>query len=119
MRYFAEVDLVSSRVLSQFSITECPSVLTSDAISLFMEIPAVLSEGCYYLEAGEIKGCVDYTVETIPVPAFIYIEGVEYYVTETPSFQFNSPGQYEITVFPENSNYANKVFQYAYQPPEL
>lgn len=40
----------------------------------------------------------DYTLDALPLPCTVTIEGVEYSVTEQPTFAFNYPGTYTISV---------------------
>ena len=52
-------------------------------------------------DAGDYTQCETYTVDTIPVPCEIHIEGVKYNIGEsdpTPTFEFDAPGTYTIHV---------------------
>ncbi|GAA3704449.1 hypothetical protein GCM10022421_09070 [Oceanisphaera sediminis] len=40
----------------------------------------------------------DYTLEALPIPCTVTIEGVEYHCTEQPEFEFDAPGTYVILV---------------------
>jgi hypothetical protein len=55
----------------------------------------------YINGSGEHTLCESYTVDTIPVPCEIYIEGVKYEIgvgEPTPAFEFDAPGSYTIYV---------------------
>lgn len=51
----------------------------------------------------------DYTISTIPVPCTAYIEEIEYTITSSPTFEFDAPGDYEITI-DAGPSYLRKVF---------
>lgn len=57
----------------------------------------------------------DYTLESLPLPCTVTIEGVEYAVTEQPTFSFNYPGTYIISV-DAGVRYLQKEFEIDYQP---
>lgn len=57
----------------------------------------------------------DYTLEALPLPCTVTIEGVEYQVTEQPTFQFNYPGTYKISV-DAGVRYLRREFDFDYQP---
>lgn len=58
------------------------------------------SEATHYVvhETGTLHEKADYTLDAIPLPATITIEGVTYEVSEQPTFEFDVPGTYNIQV---------------------
>lgn len=50
------------------------------------------------LEYHTIKPKHDYSLDTLPLPCVISIEGLEYRITEKPEFEFELPGEYLIEV---------------------
>lgn len=53
----------------------------------------------------------DYTLENLPLPCTITIEGVSYEVTEQPTFEFDVAGEYIIEV-DAGVEYLKKEFKY-------
>lgn len=68
-------------------------------------------------ETGTLHEKADYTLDAIPLPATITIEGVSYEVTEQPTFEFDTPGVYIIQV-DAGPHFLKKEFEIDYQPPE-
>lgn len=64
----------------------------------------------YVNEQKKLMPRVDYTIDNIPAPSIVYIEGVRYEVTETPQIKFDYPGEYKIEVIPEDPKYMQKEF---------
>lgn len=63
----------------------------------------VIGEGAddtHYVELTHhsIKPKQDYTLEALPLPCTVEIEGVRYPVEGQPDFEFDAPGRYEIEV---------------------
>lgn len=56
----------------------------------------------------------DYTLDTLPLPCTLTIEGVDYYCTEQPTFEFNYPGVYKIKV-DAGAAFLKKEFEIDYQ----
>ena len=52
----------------------------------------------YINNGGEVTPCESFTIDSIPLPCVITIEGVKYEVTTEPTFEFDAPGTYEIHV---------------------
>lgn len=73
-----------------------------------------LSTTHYINSQDEAAPRIDYTVDSLPLPCSIYIEGVEYPVTEQPVFEFDAPGVYVIGV-DAGAAYLEKVFAIDYQ----
>lgn len=57
----------------------------------------------------------NYTLEALPLPCTVTIEGVEYEVTAQPEFTFNYPGTYKIKVN-AGVRFLEKEFEIDYQP---
>jgi hypothetical protein len=57
----------------------------------------------------------DFTLESLPLPCTVTIEGVEYPVTEQPTFEFSAPGIYLVQV-DAGPAYLKKEFSLDYQP---
>lgn len=56
---------------------------------------------------AELKA--DYTINSLPIPCTATIEEIEYSITSQPTFEFDSPGEYEIEV-DAGPAYLRKVF---------
>lgn len=67
------------------------------------------------LPARVIKRRTDYTLNHLPLPCLVTIEGVEYEVTKQPTFEFDVPGTYTIQV-DAGPRYLKKEFTLDYQP---
>ena len=64
----------------------------------------------HYMAEGELLTLrKDYELLDIPLPCTISIEGVQYAVTEPPTFTFDAPGSYDIFVRPADAQYRDKV----------
>lgn len=57
----------------------------------------------------------DYTLESLPIPCTITVEGVVYECNEQPTFVFDAPGIYTISVDAGPAYYL-RDFTYDYQP---
>ncbi|MAY42272.1 hypothetical protein [Neptuniibacter sp. UBA847] len=51
----------------------------------------------------------DYTIDALPIPCTARIEDIEYSITSQPTFEFDSPGDYEIEI-DAGPAYLRKVF---------
>lgn len=69
-----------------------------------------------YIEEGVLHPCADYSLDALPLPCTVVIEDQQYPCTEQPTFSFDAPGTYRITVIPESNHYKVKAFSYEYQP---
>tara|TARA_R110001583_G_scaffold34551_1_gene115853 strand:- start:5056 stop:5403 length:348 start_codon:yes stop_codon:yes gene_type:complete len=49
-------------------------------------------------ELAAIRTKGDYTIDALPLPCTVTIEGVEYAVTEQPTLTFNYPGTYVVKI---------------------
>lgn len=67
-----------------------------------------------FYENGSIHPFIDYSLESLPVPCTVVIEGIAYMVTEQATFEFNYPGTYQLCVDP-GPRYLKKVFTIDYQ----
>jgi hypothetical protein len=56
----------------------------------------------------------DYTLEALPLPCTVTIEEVEYLCTEQPTFEFNYPGTYTVSV-DAGPRYLVKEFQVVWE----
>lgn len=68
--------------------------------------------GPYYLENNELIPCLDYDLNTIPVPCDILIDGQQFRAEEVVEFEFDAPGLYQIQIKPDDIRYLIKVFEY-------
>lgn len=57
----------------------------------------------------------DYTLENLPLPCKVMIEGVIYECTKQPVFEFDAPGKYTVKVN-AGAAYLEKEFEIDYQP---
>lgn len=80
-----------------------------------LEIPEPVS-GDLFAKDGKLVPRIDYSIDALPLPCKVIIDGVEYDVTEQPTFEFDAPGTYLITVEPDDPKFMTKVFEYDYQP---
>jgi len=71
--------------------------------------------GEYWVSGGQAVKRKDFSLEALPLPCTIWIEGQEYRCHEQPEFVFDAPGTYEIYV-DAGPQYLEKVFRYDYQP---
>lgn len=67
------------------------------------------------VQSGKVTSKQDFTLEQLPLPCTVTIEGTEYPVTEQPVFEFDAPGQYLIQV-DAGPRYLKKEFTLDYQP---
>ena len=63
------------------------------------------------IQEKEIIARQDYTLENLPLPCTITIEGISYEVTEQPTFEFDVVGEYIIEV-DAGVEYLKKEFKY-------
>lgn len=111
MKYFAVVEEGGNQIIS---VQEQPD--TDPIHANFIEIqPEQLPLPPSYAEAGIIYLQGDYTLEALPLPCTVTIEGIDYPVTEQPTFEFNAEGVYTITV-DAGYKYPVKEFEIDYQP---
>lgn len=68
------------------------------------------SDEHYINPEGQHRACEDYSLDALPLPCEIVIEGVEYSVTEQPEFEFDAPGEYRVLVKPRNGQFKVKEF---------
>ena len=80
-----------------------------------VESDAPLTDYWYDTSDGVVKQKQDYDLTALPTPCSIEIEGLVYEVTEQPQFEFDVPGEYEISV-DAGPQYYKKVFNYDYNP---
>ncbi len=65
----------------------------------------------YYIDVdGQHLKCDDYDLAAIPLPCTANIEGLTYDITETPEFEFDAPGVYQVIITPQNGKYRVKEF---------
>jgi hypothetical protein len=73
----------------------------------------LVPEEPHYMAEGEIlTPCVDYDLLSLPIPCLITIEGIEYEVTELPTFSFDAPGTYDLYIVPGDARFKDKVISY-------
>lgn len=53
-----------------------------------------------------------YSLNAIPIPSTILIEGVEYRCNSQPEFKFDVDGEYIIHVYPDDGSFQDMVFFY-------
>lgn len=58
---------------------------------------------------GYLLKRADYTLDALPLPCVVTIEGVEYPCSEQPVFEFDAPGRYTVRVN-AGAQYLEKVF---------
>lgn len=75
------------------------------------------AQDCYVDGKGNIRKKQHFTLDSIPLPAVIEIEGERYEVTEQPEFSFDMPGNYEIIIDAGPAYYV-ETFEYAYSPQD-
>ena len=78
-----------------------------------IEYGEILDDSAYYVNTitQEVSSKQDYTLENLPLPCTITIEGVSYEVTEQPTFEFDVAGEYIIEV-DAGVEYLKKEFKY-------
>lgn len=71
-----------------------------EADEALLRCAAPIATDRYYVDltGPHLKARADYTLDALPLPCKVWIEGVEYDVTEQPTFAFSQPGTYEIVV---------------------
>lgn len=69
------------------------------------------SENDYYVQDKLLVKKQDYTLDNLPLPCTITIEGVPYEITEQPTFEFDVAGEYLIEV-DAGVKYLKKEFVY-------
>ena len=81
--------------------------------SLFKVIDDYFDNGLYYYDVVNdlILKKQDYTLDNLPLPCTITIEGISYEVTEQPTFEFDVAGEYTIEV-DAGVEYLKKEFKY-------
>lgn len=62
-------------------------------------VPDWVTDDLYYIEEEEPhkKGDIS-SLQELPLPCTVLIEGVTYYCTEQPDFEFDAPGTYHVFV---------------------
>lgn len=74
-------------------------------------------EGDYFcVVGGRPVPRLEYSLDNIPLPAFVCIEGVRYRATTQPEFTFGAPGAYKILVLPDDPRFKEIEFDYIAQP---
>ena len=80
----------------------------------FLEVFEDGDDSSHYIDLSNHQFCrkLDYSLEFIPLPSILTIEGIDYHVNSQPEFEFDTPGTYIINVVPESPKYLEKEFEY-------
>lgn len=113
MSYFTVFDKQSGRIfrtgICQDALIKAQSNRESESVI------SKMSDGLFdYVctESLTIKKRRSYSIDLLPTPSTVIIEGIEYRVTEQPVFEFDTPGTYIIKVIPDDVQYLEKEFEY-------
>ena len=104
MRNFIVYRPLTGEILRNISAPDDSNVVIQPDVVAgagFIEHPSQVDDEQYYVNLDTdpvIMPKGDYTLEALPLPCTVTIEGTEYAVTEQPTFAFNYPGTYLIKV---------------------
>ena len=110
MRYFLEYSL-DGKILGQVCSNGVMEIDPDTTIEIQHQLD---DESLFYVDVltKEVLPKQDYTLDELPLPCNIMIEGVSYLVDSQPSFEFDTPGIYIVKVTPDSVQYLEKEFEY-------